>query len=328
MKKLCCFAIIIICISVILNYHFNTKKSITLNKWNSNVNNNLREIKKKSILYYDGKIFYNDKSFYNFTQQQILPLKYEMAQYDADLMPMIISDNIIICQNHTLKILNNNSFFEYNCNDQIIRITFPKEINDTLYFYIIKFNSNKRISLIPEEERKWIIQKLTFNGKIFIEETICVLNIPKSYTINRKKTEVSFFEFYNGFFDIVLSDKDGVLSIFKFDTTGKMIRKESNGSIIIPNRFSDKKLWYIEEEQGRPFLKTEQKKICEVNKFITQGVFIDDDIIEFIIFDTSEFGTINYYPKYTSFLYSIDKNEIINTYYKNEKNKDNILVIY
>ncbi len=205
-----------------------------------------------------------------------------------------------------MKILSDNIVYEYKCNNQITNISYPKEENNNLIFYLIKFNNNKRIYNVPLEKREWILQKLIFNGKTFFEETISTLDIPNSYTLNQKNSEVNFFKYQNEIFYIVLSNLEGIASIFKFDINGKLIKKEFDGFIIIPNRFNDENLWYIKcKDVKKFFLMREHQEICEVNNYLTQGYFISDTIIEFIFYDTSDFGTINFRPKYSSLLYNL-----------------------
>lgn len=111
---------------------------------NINTSKQLEKLKLDSVLLYKRILYSKSNSFYEINENDRFLLQYDVANYDIDLMPMIISNSVIICQTHSLKILNNNLVSEYKCSEQIQCITYPKKEKNTLIFYVIKFDSPKK----------------------------------------------------------------------------------------------------------------------------------------------------------------------------------------
>lgn len=311
---------------------------------NIEVKSQLEKIAHESILFSERELFYN----LNFTNADYkkgkIPLKYDLANFDIDLMPIIISNKIILAQTHSIKILSNEVVYEYRSNEQIMTITYPKEINSNLFFYVIKFNSDKIVSKVPFNERIWLLQEISFEEDKFQEKTIARIEIPSDYVIEKLRSEVSFFTYDENNINIVLSDSNRKPSIFQITDNGRYLIKKNDGYIIIPNQFSNENLWYIiKDEQNKVWLMKDEHMICEVNQFISQGHFITESVIQFYYWDSSEFGKFDfangkYGAIYYSDLFITTENKFLNSYYtKNEKKnffvndksrQENILIVF
>lgn len=317
------------------------KKLFTRNK---NISTQLENLELESILRYKRMLYSKSNSFQDIDEGVKLSLQYDVANYEIDLMPIIISNSVIICQTHSLKVLNNNSLYEYKCDEQIQCITYPKEEKKNLVFYIIKFDSKKNIYKVPLSERKWLLQKIIFREGSFIEETLASLDFPDSYYIKQLRSEISFFVHLNDFFYIALTNNNGDTAIYQFTKDGKMMNKTYCGYIMVPNRFSDSDLWYIRKDsKNKNFLIKNDNVITELNNYITQAHFVTDSILEFFGYDTSDIGVFDfingsYSPFYFSEIYLLNENRFIDGYYQKTLRKsfifddkvrrDNILVIF
>lgn len=311
---------------------------------NSNVSKQLENLELDSILLYKRILYSKYNSFQEIDESSKISLQYDIANYDIDLMPIVISNSVIICQTHSLKILNNNLVYEYKCNNQIQCITYPKKENNSLIFYVIKFDSTKKINNVPTSERKWLLQKIVFDEGKFIEEMISYLHLPDTYLIKPLNSEISFFTYLNKCFYVVLTNNNGNSAIYQFSKNGKMMNKAYDGYIIVPNNFSDSDLWYIQKDsKSKNYLIKNDNVIVELNKYIMQGHFINDNNIEFFGYNTSDIGSYDfinglYAPFYFAEIYSVTKKQFINGYYKEVLKKrsifkdkirrDNILVIF
>lgn len=311
---------------------------------NINTSKQLEKLKLDSVLLYKRILYSKSNSFYEINENDRFLLQYDVANYDIDLMPMIISNSVIICQTHSLKILNNNLVSEYKCNEQIQCITYPKKEKNTLIFYVIKFDSPQKIDRVSISERKWHLQKIIFNSGKFIEETLSYLSLPDSYFIKQLKSEISFFAYLDEYFYIVLTKDDGESGIYKISKDGKLINKIYTGYIIVPNKFSDNDLWYIQkDDKGKNYLIKNDNVIVELNEYVTQGHFINESVIEFFSYNASDVGVFDfingsYAPFYFSEIYSIDEKRFIDGYckevlkkysiFKDKVRRNNILVIF
>ena len=311
---------------------------------NENVSEQLNNLKLKSIFLYKRRLYSKYNNFKDIKDNEKLSMQYDIANYDIDLMPIIISKSVILCQTHSLKILNDDLLYEYKCDEQILSITYPEEENNNLNFYVIKLDSTKNINKVPETERQWLLQKIIFNEGEFIEETLSVLDLPVTCYIKQLKSEISFFARLNDFFYVVLTNNNNETAIYQFSHDGKMLKKIYSGYIIIPNRFSVSDLWYIQKgDNENNYLIKNDSAIVELNKNITQGRFINDSTIEFFYYDTSGVGIFDfingtYAPFYFSNIYLLDENRFIDGYFKevskkffifNDKvRRDNILVVF
>ncbi len=332
--------IFFLCVRMIMSCKAD-KKIINRNK---NISAQLEKLGLESIFLYKRILYPKNNYFQDIDEWGRLSLQYDGANYDIDLIPMIVSDSVILCQTHSLKILNANSICEYRSDEQIKCITYPKEEKTNLVFYVIKFESKKNLFRVPEAERKWILQKIIFREDSFIEETLAVLDFPVSCYIKQLSSEVSFFAHLNNSFYIVLTNNNDDTLIYQFSEDGKMMDETYCGYIIVPNRFSDRDLWYIQKDsENKNFLIKNDNVIVELNKYITQGQFIDDSIIQFFGYDTSDAGFFDfingsYAPFYFSEIYFLSENRFVDGYYQevlkksfiyNDKVKrDNILVIF
>lgn len=311
---------------------------------NVNISNQLENLELDSILLYKRVLYEKNNSFHEIDESSKLPLQYDIANYDIDLMPMIISNSVIICQTHSIKILNDNLVSEYKCDNQIRCVTYPIKEKQSLVFYVIKFDSTKNFNKVPTSERKWLLQKIIFEEGKFFEETISYLHLPDSYLIKQLNSEISFFTYFNECFYVVLTNNNGNSAIYQFSHDGRMMKKAYDGYIIVPNNFSDSDLWYIQKDiNSKNYLIKNDKVIVEVNKYVTQGHFINDSDIEFFGYNTSDVGIYDfinglYSPFYFSEIYSLTENHFIDGYYKEVLKKsslysdkirrDNILVIF
>ena len=310
---------------------------------NENVSEQLNNLKLKSIFLYKRCLYSKYNNFKDIKNNEKLSMQYDIANYDTDLIPIIISKSVILCQTHSLKILNDDLLYEYKCDEQILSITYPEEENNNLIFYVIKFDSTKNINKVPETERQWVLQKIIFNEGEFIEETLSVLDLPVTCYIKQLKSEISFFARLNDYFYVVLTNNNET-AIYQFSNDGKMLKKIYSGYIIIPNRFSDSDLWYIQKlDDEKNYLIKNNSAIVELNKYITQGCFINDSAIDFFYYDTSGVGVFDfingtYVPFYFSNIYLLDENRFIDGYFKEVSKKffilndkvrhDNILVVF
>ncbi|WP_295801174.1 hypothetical protein [uncultured Treponema sp.] len=373
MKKnivIVCFIFIILIIAFCKRIICSRKADIELTNWNSAIYAQNKGLNLKSILYYEHSLYFQNeigpKDFRKISLNNEIPLKYGMSRrFDTDLMPIVFSDKIALCQPESLKIYSTNKVFEYICNNQIVSITFPKLENDKIIIYAIKFDSSKHIYSVPASERKWILQEIVFSNGKFSEKTITNFYIPEIYTIKKVSSDVNFFRYSKGIIDIVLTDLNERQSIYKFSDKGKFIEKENDGFLIIPNKFNDNFLWYIKEpEENKFYLMKNDEEICELDYLITQGHFVKKSVrkelkyfiiqghfvkesaIEFFFYDVSETAYFDFIngllaPRFSSALYMINKKELIPVYYKdyNEelekkilfKDKirhDNILIVY
>lgn len=314
-----------------------------LKEWNSTVHTQLSSLNLKSILRYKRELFYNESFPVKSEKNNQIPLEYDMANYDIDLMPMIVSDKIILYQTHSIKIFGESTVYEYQCKEQIRSITYPKVSDSTIIFFTIKFDSDIAQYRVPVSERKWFLQKIVFSDGKFIEGEITYIDFPDIYTLNDfYYSEISFFIYTENYLYIILTDQNQKSAIFQFTEKGKMIKKVFDGCILIPNKFSDESIWYIETVNNKFFLMKESQVICEINQHVKQGLFVTENIIEFFFYDFPGFGSFDfinglYFPIYSSALYFIDTNEIIESYYKEDKDsflfndkilRDSILVIF
>lgn len=326
--------------------YFSLKNYYNLvNTHNTEVKSKLEKFNQESLLFSKRQLFYNSKSTNtNFEKKDKIPLTYESSNFDIDLMPIIISGKIMIAQTHSIKILSNNCVYKYKCAEQIKSITYPKKDKSDLIFYMIKFNSSKIVGKVPQNEREWLLQEIIFSEGNFQEKTICKIELPSDYVVEQLKSEVSFFTYRENIITIVLTDSNKKTSIFQISDDGHIVNKMFDGSIIIPNQFSTKNIWYInKDKQNRTWLMNNKQRIYEINDFVSQGYFIKDSVIQFIYWDFSEVGKFDFVngkhgPIYYSDLFNINESDIINSYYKeiekknffiNDKiNQDNILVIF
>ena len=335
------FLLIIILVSIIFSIRFfsELKNRKEIQKNNIEVKSQLEKLGHESILFSERELFYN--AIY---KKEKIPLKYDIANFDIDLMPIIISNKIILTQTHSIKILSNDVVYEYRCNEQIKAITFPKEVNSNLFFYVVKFNSSKIVRKVPFNERIWVLQEISFIDNKFQEKNIARIELPSDYVIEQLKSEVSFFTYENNTINIVLSDSNRKSSIFQITDEGRYLTKKYDGYIIIPNQFSNKNLWYIiKDEQNKVWLMKDEQIIREINQFISQGHFITESVIQFFYWDSSEFDKFDfvngkYGAIYYSDLFIATKNKFVNSYYKTIPNKnlfikdktrrENVLIIF
>jgi hypothetical protein len=139
-------------------------------------------------------------------------------------------------------------------------------------------------------------------------------------------------------------DGYGESGIYKISKDGKLINKIYTGYIIVPNKFSDNDLWYIQkDDKDKNYLIKNDNVIVELNEYITQGHFINESAIEFFSYNASDLGVFDfingsYAPFYFSEIYSIDEKRFIDGYckevlkkysiFKDKVRRDNILVIF
>ena len=343
MKKLYLLFIIIMVFVISSIQHFSLQKSYKEKKENNiEVKSLLEKISHESILFSERELFYNSNST-NTNSSKRIPLEYDLANFDIDLMPIIISDKIIIAQTHSIKIFSHDFVYEYRCNEQIKSITYPKDEKSNLVFYVIKFNSSNTVKKVPYNERIWLLQEIIFIEDKFQEKTIAYIEIPSDYAVEQLTSEVCFFTYEENIINIVLTDANRKSSIFQITDNGRCLTKKNDGYIIIPNQFSNKFLWYLrKDDQNKVWLMKNEQMICEINQFISQGRFITESVIQFFYWDSSEFGKFDfvngkYGAIYYSDLFIITENKVIKSYYEKiakknlfvkDKNKHNILIIF
>lgn len=293
--------------------------------WNSEIYSKTKNLGLNSILVYKQELYFRSNNTSGKSKNQFsekMPLQYDISNYDIDLMPMIVSDKILLCQCHSLKVFSDGQIFEYKCSNQIVGLTYPKENKENLMIYLIEFNSDKIVRKVPESERKWVLYELSYSQGKFSERIVTELNLPKTHIIKQINSEVSFFRYSKNEIDVVLTNEiENESSIFHISDDGANVKNVTDGFIIIPNRFSDEFLWYIKKDKQNKFaLMKNEDKICEINQFISQGYFVDEDTVELFFYDDSQFGEMDLYngtyaPLYKSCLYLFNENTMINTYY-------------
>lgn len=332
MKKviICILAAIstaVICIRLVSSRNSDRK----IEAWNSEIYSKTKNLGLNYILVYKQELYFQSNSASGKSKNQFsekMPLQYDISNYDIDLMPMIISDKILLCQRHSLKVFSDAQVFEYKCNDQIAGLTYPKENEENLVIYLIKFNSDKIVRKVPASERKWLLYELTYSQGKFSERIVNELNLPKMHIIKQINSEVSFFCYSKNMIDVVLTNEvENESSIYHFSDDGANVKNVTDGLVIIPNRFSDEFLWYIKKDKQNKFALMKNKdKICEINQFISQGHFVNEDTVELFFYDDSQFGEMDLYngtyaPLYKSCLYLLNENTMINTYYYDKSKK-------
>ncbi|MBO6186217.1 MAG: hypothetical protein J6O88_16280 [Chryseobacterium sp.] len=333
-KKMFLFVFIILSFFII-RIVSSKKASKDLINWNKNVYHKINSLNQKSILLHDRNLYSSGKK---------LPLTYDSANFDIDLMPIIVRDQILICQTHTIKVLWENSVYEYFCKEQIKSITYPAYEKDSLIMYVIKFPFDKRIDMIPKKDLIWVLEKIIFNdGKFFVEK-VMNLAIPDTYVIRQLNTEVSYFNYSNNELDVVLTDLNNKSAIFSFDKSGNFLGKKYEGILIISKNNSENSLFYVVKKSKNDYeLMKDDMRIISLGKQIVQGNFISDSMIEFYVVDNSGFGKFDfingpYLSLRYSILYDLKTNNLNNIFFMKKKKKsflfadklrnDSILVIF
>lgn len=216
----------------------------------------------------------------SYTEDTKLPLEYDVAHYDTDFMPIIAGDKILLCQTRAIKVLFNDTVFEYPCDEQIVSVTYPQEEGDTLSLYIIRFNSNKQFYKVPPAEREWLLQKITFSNGEFHAETEKKLPFPENLSIRQLNSEVQFFKHCDDCLYLILTDTNDKPSLYRLSISDELTVTDYDGSLVIPNPFDDESLWYIQKTNDGCALLKNGKTITQVSDSVFQGKFISDTIVE------------------------------------------------
>lgn len=345
MKKIFFLVTAIIFITVCSVRFFSLKKFDNMIQTdNFQVQSQLEDVEQQFILLYNRMLYKNSsKNIHeNISEYNELPVKYDYANFDIDLMPIMISGRLILVQTHSIKILYDGLTYEYKCDEQIKSMSYPVLEDSDLVFYIIKFNSNKIIERIPSNKREWILQKIIFTDNKFMEQETKRIEIHESYEIKQLKSEISFFNYENDIINVVLTDNFGKSAIFRITDNGTEIQQRYDGEIIIPNQFCGENLWYIKtNEMNETWLMKDEESIHKINNMVSQGHFINESIIQFVYYDYTQVGKFDllngpHIPIYHSNLYLTNENRTISSCYSNYENSlfrdkiitDNILAIF
>lgn len=263
------------------------------------------------------------------------PLQYSpYLSYDIPLMPMKISQKIVLCQAHCIKIYTEKEVYEYKTEGAIVSITYPVEIDSSVIINIIE----------SDYSNKYVLKRIVFSKEQFHEQLLRNINISPVYRINKIGAEVSFFSFDNETIEIVLIDTSGNANIYSISED--MVTKIYDGQIIIPNKFNEKDLWYIkyERDNDKFSIMKNDDKIYETNDRIVQGYFIENNLLELFFYDTEntdklDFANGPWWPKISSVFFDLENRKITpmhfkhywkdgNIFSRSKIIKDNLLIIF